>query len=339
MSTTIAISHLHYRTTLQDLSLQVNPGEVVGLVGSGGSGKTTLLRILAGDFAPSAGTATIAGIDCHTPAVRCVVGAMGEAWGILPYHTVREQLTLFARLRGLPAQRVAEVMRTCDLHPLGEIRTGRLRPGEVARLKMAGAMLHDPPAMLLDEPIGDIDRESGSILSFAISELADRGKAILLATFGDPRALELATRMLYLERGRLAELEGEAGPTPVAAPAGPQAEPIPPVSPIQHVAARSDDRVRLFAPSEIRYAFAQEKAVFIATGDGTFSVNFTLTDLESRLSDAGFVRCHRGYLVNLSYVKEIASWTRDSYSLLMKDGKEIPLSKHRAADLRRRLGW
>lgn len=327
MSTTIAISHLHYRTTLQDLSLQVNPGEVVGLVGSGGSGKTTLLRILAGDFAPSAGTATIAGIDCRTPAVRQVVGAMGETWGILPYHTVREQLTLFAHLRGLPAQRVAEVMRTCDLHPLGETRTSSLRPGEVARLKMAGAMLHDPPAMLLDEPIGDIDRESGSILSFAISELADRGKAILLATFGDPRALELTTQMLYLERGRLAAPESEAKTE------------APPASPIQHVAARSDDRVRLFAPAEIRYAFAQEKAVFIATGDGTFSVNFTLTDLESRLSEAGFVRCHRGYLVNLSYVKEIASWTRDSYSLLMKDGKEIPLSKHRAADLKRRLGW
>jgi len=68
-------------------------------------------------------------------------------------------------------------------------------------------------------------------------------------------------------------------------------------------------------------------------------VSFTLAELEERLEPEGFFRCHRGFLVNVRCVKEIASFTRNSFFLVLRDGREVPLSKHRAVELKQRLGW
>lgn len=80
-------------------------------------------------------------------------------------------------------------------------------------------------------------------------------------------------------------------------------------APIRHIAARRAERILLFAPQE------------------------------ERLEGEGFFRCHRAFLVNVQHVREIVAFTRDSLFLLLKDGKEIPLSKHRAVELKKRLGW
>lgn len=323
----ISVQELHCAPVLESVSLTLDAGEVLALVGSQGSGKTSLLQVLAGQRPFTRGSATVGGVDCRRPEARRLVGVAGEHWGLFPRLTVWENLQFFAGLWRLPEHRAAEVARATDLQLLMHTRAEQLRPGEAARLRLARALLHDPPALLLDEPIGDVDRESASIIAFAIGEAADRGKAILLATFGHPRTLELATRVAYLEGGRL------------IAPPEPEPAPPPPGPAPRHIAARRGDRVRLFAPEEIHYAYAQEKSVLIQTAEGPCAVNFTLTELEDRLAGQGFYRCHRGYLVNLARVREIASWTRDSYSLILGDGKELPLSKHRAHELKHRLGW
>jgi len=327
----IRVENLSYGTRLSDLSLSVAPGQVLGLVGSAGSGKTSLIRILAGQERSFTGAASVGGVDCRSAQARYQVGVCGSAWGLLPRHTVRENLQHFAELWGLPKSRVADMLKLLDLVALADERADQLRAGEEARVRLARTLLHDPPALLLDEPIGDIDRESASLIAFAISEQAERGKAILLATYGHPRTMELCTRLVYLEDGRLLEPERPAVGTPRADQAAD--------APIRHIAARRGERIFLFAPEEVQYAFAQEKSVFIHTADGVSQVTFTLTELEERLEDDGFFRCHRGFLVNVKYVKEIVSYTRDSLFLLLKDGKEVPLSKHRAVELKKRLGW
>jgi ABC-2 type transport system ATP-binding protein len=193
-------------------------------------------------------------------------------------------------------------------------------------------MLHDPPAMLLAEPIGDVDRESAGIISVTISELAEHGKAVLLTTFGHPGSLEICSRLAYLEDGGLL-------PSPAAAAKAGEESSSADGHAIRHIAARREERVLLFAPQEIRCAYAQDKDVLIQTASGARSVSFTLAELDERLTDESFFRCHRSFLVNLDWIREIAAWTRDRYSLILKDGKEIPLSKHRAAELRKQLGW
>jgi ABC-2 type transport system ATP-binding protein len=336
VSATIRAHNLSYLQVLKAISLSVDPGEVLAVVGSRGSGKTTLVRILAGQLQASSGSATIAGVDCRSPELRRLIGVAGEGWGFWTRLTVQENLSVVAQLWELAPERVAEVLRTVDLTAAAHRPVERLQPGELARLRLARALLTDPVALLLDEPIGDVDRESASLLHFAISEAAERGKAVLVTTFGHPKTLELASRLAYLEEGRLIEppparqeAQGSAQPAD-----GPVRSPMP----LRHIAARRGDRILLFAPDDILYAYAHEKAVYIQTVDGPCAVSLTLTELEERLAPEGFFRCHRAYLVNIRYVKELAAWTRDSFSLILKNGQEVPLSKHRAQALKSRLG-
>lgn len=361
LTTLLEISDLHHPEGLHGLSLTVSAGEVLALVGSHGNGKDPLLKLLAGWGSPSRGQIRICGGRPGTPEARAHVGFAGPAWGIAPAHTVGETLSLFAGLWSLPRGRAAEAAALLELTALSDRLAADLSPGEKARLRIARALLHDPLLLVLDEPLADSDLESADIIEAALSALADAGKGILLTTFGYPRALRLATRTCYLERGRLVEADdghtsGGAAP-PGAVPAGsaggseahtgtrsvglggntPVAGPVRPR--VDQIAARRDERVMLFSPAEILYAFAQDKSVYLHTSEGDWTASFTLAQLEARLSGHGFFRAHRGYLVNLAHVKEIVPWTRSSFSLRMKDGSEVPLSKHRVAELKELLGW
>lgn len=342
MSAVIEVENLSVSGKLEGISLTVAAGEVVAVVGSRGAGKSTLARILAGQMAPGSGSAAIAGVDCREPAARLLAGVAGEAWGLYERLTAVENLRMFARLMGASEARIPELLRRLELTGLENRRVEKLLSGEVARLKLARALLQDPPALVLDEPMGDIDRESATIIAFCIGEEADRGKAVLMTTFGYRTSVECATRVCYLEGGRLIDPEPEQ-PNAVGSAASETAggPPAPPAQPerahLPHVAARKGERLLLFRPEEIRYAYAQEKAVYIQTAEGACAVTLTLSDLEERLQGEGFFRCHRAYLVNVNWVKELVTWTRDSYSLVLKDGKDVPLSKHRAPELKARL--
>jgi len=380
----IRVDALTVAGKLTEVTCAVQAGEVVAVVGSRGSGKTTLLRAVAGQCPIQRGNVTIGGRTAGDPAWLALFGAAGEAWGLMDRLSVWENLSLTARLWGVPPERVSALLQRLDLEGRREARVHRLTPGETARLRLARALVHDPPALLLDEPAGDVDSESASLIAFTIAEEAEAGKAVLVTTFGDPRILRIASRICYLEGGRLMETADAVAPagtvanveavasaravgsaevatrTAAAAAAGGGTGTLPPptaapqayaapdepdfrvVAPHRytpHVAARKGDRILLFRPDEIRYAFAREKSVYIETPEGTCGVSFTLTELEERLAESGFFRSHKAYLVNLAYVKEIASWTRDSYSLILKGGGEVPLSKHRAQELRVRLNW
>jgi len=100
-------------------------------------------------------------------------------------------------------------------------------------------------------------------------------------------------------------------------------------------------QIILVDPAEILYAFAQDDRAYLQTSEGKLSTQFTLADLEKRLVRRGFFRAHRGYLVNLQQVKEVIPFTRDSFSLRLKDieGTEIPLSKSSERELRELLDY
>lgn len=332
----LEISDLHHPAGLRGVTLTVEAGELAVLVGSHGSGKELLLKLLTGADRPSRGSIRICGHEVGAPGARAKVGVAGPAWGLNPSHTVLETLALFASLWSLPGRRADEVAAALELSGISHRLVADLSPGEAARLRLARALLHDPPLLLLDEPMGDIDLESAAVIEAVISAAADGGKAVLMTTFGHPRTMRMATRVYYLENGRLVD----PAPDPVGAEPAKPAAGAGPVRPrVEQIAARRDERVVLFSPAEILYAYAQEKNVYLHTKEGDWTASFTLAELEERLVAHGFYRAHRSYLVNLSQVREIATWSRSSYSLLLKDGSEIPLSKHRVAELKELLGW
>lgn len=342
MSSLLELDDLHHPSGLHGVSLALAPGEVLALVGSHGNGKEPLLQLLTGVGRPERGCIRIGGHDPHRPEAAAQVGVAGPLWGLNPLHTVWQTLELFAGLWSVPRGRVEELAEALDLFAVGTRLAADLSPGETARLRLGRALLHNPALVVLDEPIGDIDVESTVIIESVISTAAEEGKGVLITTFGHPRTLRLATRVLYMEHGRLVEAAeplalvvgatpaDEAPPVVGGAPARPR---------VDQIAARRDDRVILFSSGEIRYAYAQGKGVYLHTAEGDWTVTFTLAELEERLATQGFFRAHRGYLVNLAQVREIATWTRSSFSLRLKDGDEIPLSKHRVAELKELLGW
>ena len=107
------------------------------------------------------------------------------------------------------------------------------------------------------------------------------------------------------------------------------------------IPARAEDKIILIDPAEILYAFAQEDRTYLQTLDERLPTQFTLAELEKRLSRSGFFRAHRAYLVNLQQVKEVIPYTRDSFSLRLKDAAEtkIPLSKSAERELRELLEY
>ncbi|WP_374711639.1 LytTR family transcriptional regulator DNA-binding domain-containing protein [Symbiobacterium terraclitae] len=341
----LEISDLHHPHGLHGISLTLAAGEAVALVGSQGNGKAPLLQLLTGVGRPSRGHLRICGHAPGSPAASARLGVAGPAWGLNPAHTVSETLALYASLWSLPPERAAEAVASLELTALRNRLVADLTPGEAARLRLARALLHDPALLVLDEPMGDVDLESAEIIEGAISAAADRGMGVLITTFGHPRTLRVASRIHYLENGRFVEPQpmahaepGEPGSRP-GAPGSPTADARHAQPRVEQIAARRDERVMLFSPDEILYAYAQEKSVYLHTREGDWTASFTLSELEERLAVHGFYRAHRGYLVNLAHVREIAAWTRSSFSLRLKDGSEVPLSKHRVAELKALLRW
>lgn len=343
----LEVTQLTVQNRVRDLSLSVAPGEILAIVGSLGSGKTTLIRALAGLEPATGGRITFEGQE-----VLAAVKA-GRIGVVLPEQKLPgrlrpgEVLRLFAQLRGMGTERIEPLLTNLGLAEAAGQTFDKLRPGEQARLRLAIALLSDPAILLLDEPIGDVDRNSAHILVDAIGEAATAGKGVLLATWGRPDLLTLAHRHFYLEDGQLLAptrlVEGASSQAAPGSGAVPEASAalevsLRPPGGVTQIAVRRDERIFLLETAEILYAYAEAKSVHVMTPDGSYQVMATLAELEERLGPA-FFRAHKGYLVNLSAIREIAAWTRDSFSLILKDGKELPLSKHRAPELRRLQGW
>lgn len=194
---------------LSNVSMRLAPG-TIGLVGNNGAGKSTLLKILLGLLAPDAGEGTILGHDIRagSRALRGKVGYLPEAAGIVPGLTGAEFVTLGGDLYGMPhrdaRRRAHEVLNYVGL---GELRYRRLEEystGNLQRLKLAAALVHDPQLLLLDEPTNGLDPAGREALLKLISDLiAETGKSVILCThlLGDVE--RLCEQVVVLHQGRV----------------------------------------------------------------------------------------------------------------------------------------
>jgi ABC-2 type transport system ATP-binding protein len=197
------------RPAIDDVSLRVEPGEVVGFLGPNGAGKTTTLRILAGVFPPTAGAALIDGLD--------VVGAPLAARRRLGYAPERPALYLEMTVDGLlgfaaamkdvggaAARRraVGAAVAQAGLGGLGRRRIGTLSKGYRQRVSLAAALVGDPPALLLDEPTGGLDPEQSAETRRLIRSLG-AGRAVLVSSHALAEVEAISDRVVILHRGRV----------------------------------------------------------------------------------------------------------------------------------------
>jgi sodium transport system ATP-binding protein len=194
---------------VEELHFRVQPGEVYALLGPNGAGKTTALRCLATLLAPSGGTARIDGHDVRTEPieVRRKLGFLAASMGLYQRLSPREMLSYFGRLHGMEkralAARVDELVELFEMEDFQHRLCGRLSTGQRQRVSIARAVLHDPPALILDEPTLGLDLVSGRSIYAMIHLARMRGRAILFSTHQMEEVELLANRVGVLSKGRL----------------------------------------------------------------------------------------------------------------------------------------
>ena len=191
------------------LSLEVTPGEIYGLMGPNGAGKTTALRMLAGLMVPSEGRASICGHDVVQQAdqAKASLGFLTGSTGLYSRLTVTELLTYFGRLCGCPRQvlpgRVQRLLRELRVDHLARRLCGKLSTGEKQRVSLARATVHDPAVLILDEPTSGLDVLASRFVADFIRRARDADRAILFSTHYMTEAELLCDRVGLLHGGRL----------------------------------------------------------------------------------------------------------------------------------------
>ena len=194
---------------VRDLSLNVAPGEIYVLLGANGAGKTTALRCLAALLAPTSGTASIDGHDVRSEPLeaRRRLGFLSASMGLYERLTAYELLVYFARLQGLEEEaiepRVEELIETFDITSFRDRYCGKLSTGQRQRVSIARSVVHDPPALVLDEPTLGLDILSGRTIYTFMHNARTRDRAILFSTHQLDEVEILADRVGVLYEGRL----------------------------------------------------------------------------------------------------------------------------------------
>ena len=194
---------------VEDLSLRVAEGEVYALLGANGAGKTTALRCLATLLRPTSGTARIAGFDAvrQPLEVRRRLGFLAASMGLYQRLSARELLRYFARLNGLGREeaerRVEEGVEAFVLGEFADRLCGKLSTGQRQRVSIARAVVHDPPALVLDEPTLGLDVLSSEAIFRFIADARSRGRAVIFSTHQMSEVELLADRVGIIAGGRL----------------------------------------------------------------------------------------------------------------------------------------
>ena len=206
----LEISDLHREfgdlVALDDASLEVDAGEIVGLVGRNGAGKTTLMRSVMGIIEPDRGTITWNGHPIGE-ADRLRFGYMPEERGLYAQMRLLAQVDYFARLHGLDATAADRAARSwLDRLGLGERLDEKLialSHGNQQRVQLAVALVHDPGLLILDEPFAGLDPEAVESLSETLLAQAEEGKAVLFSSHQLELVERVCNRIVVLDRGRV----------------------------------------------------------------------------------------------------------------------------------------
>jgi ABC-2 type transport system ATP-binding protein len=194
---------------VQGVDLRVGMGEIFGFLGPNGAGKTTTLRMLATLITPTAGKATVAGVDLRRDPqeVRRRIGYVPQGGSTDPAETGRGELVIQGRLYGMNAAdaktRAAEVLRTLDLEAAADRSTSTYSGGMKRRLDVGLGIVHRPKVLFLDEPTTGLDPQARARMWDEIKALRERGTTVFLTTHYLEEADALCDRLAIIDHGRI----------------------------------------------------------------------------------------------------------------------------------------
>ena len=194
---------------VEELNLDIARGEFVSLLGPSGSGKTTLLMMLAGFESVSGGTITLDGrVINDLPTYKRDMGVVFQNYALFPHLSVARNVAFPLEMRGEGKAAIADkVKRALDMVQLGHLSDrmpGQLSGGQQQRVALARALVFEPRVVLMDEPLGALDKQLREQMQLDIRDLHHRlGLTILFVTHDQDEALELADRIVVMDHGRI----------------------------------------------------------------------------------------------------------------------------------------
>ena len=209
------------RVAVEDLTFTVRPGIVTGFLGPNGAGKSTTMRMILGLDEPTSGTVTVNGAryrDHRAPLHE--VGGLLEARACRPGRSAYHHLLALAQTGGIPRRRVDEVIDAVGLREVARRRAGGFSLGMSQRLGIAAALLGDPAAVVLDEPVNGLDPEGIRWIRSLLQGLAAEGRTVFISSHLLSEMSLTAQRLVVIGRGRLIADTGVAEFLAGAAPAG-----------------------------------------------------------------------------------------------------------------------
>ena len=175
-------------TAVSDVSLEINPGEIFGIVGPDGAGKTTILRIISGILKPDSGSIKLFGekVEADSTSHKKKIAYMKQGFGLYPDLTVKENVQFYADLFGVEEseldEKIDSLLKFSYMHPFKNRLAGRLSGGMKQKLQLVCALIHEPEILILDEPTNGVDPVSRRDFWRMLQALLDKGVAILLST-------------------------------------------------------------------------------------------------------------------------------------------------------------
>ncbi len=200
------------RRVIADLSLGVAAGEFLAIVGPSGSGKTTVMRIIGGFEAPDAGTVRIAGEDVtELPAERRSVNTVFQSYALFPHMSVIENVAYGPRMRGLSRRdrrkKASEFLDLVRLSDFAERRPHELSGGMQQRVALARALANEPTVLLLDEPLGALDRKLRDEMQRELRRVqGELGATFIYVTHDQDEAFGMADRLAVMREGRFEQI-------------------------------------------------------------------------------------------------------------------------------------
>jgi len=199
-------------TAVDSVDLEIYKGELFCLLGGSGCGKSTLLRMLAGFESPSSGTITIDGANMNNvPPYERPVNMMFQSYALFPHMTVENNVAYGLKRDGIAGseinQRVEEMLSMVELTQFAKRKPHQLSGGQRQRVALARALVKQPKVLLLDEPLGALDKRLREQTQFELMNIQDRlGVTFVVVTHDQEEAMTLSTRIAVMDTGRFLQI-------------------------------------------------------------------------------------------------------------------------------------
>ena len=245
--------------------------------------------------------------------------------------TVEESFRFYMAMAGC-MKSIDEMLTLFGLTKQRKIKVKNLTISEQKRVAFLRAYLYAESLLVIEEPFYRMDEKAREIIARLINQLAEQGKQIVLLANNVEELLVSTAEILRVDQSGCHKMDFAEEQSTSSSEE--------PIIKIEKIQTKKNDKTILFNPPEIDYIESVEGEILVNVAGTSYSCALTLQELEKRLRAYGFYRCHRSYIVNLQKVREIITWTKNSYSLKLNvgEGTVVPLSRNKLSELKELIG-